>query len=166
MRERCVRIGSAGKTFSVTGWKVGYITAPPHLLEPIAKAHQFITFTTPPNLQRAVAFGLRKGRPYFDALSGEMQRKRNRFVAGLEGCGLEVVPCQGTYFASADIRSVGFEEGDVAFCRMITTQAGVAAVPVSAFYTEGEITNFVRFCFCKRDQVLDKAIKRLARFFK
>ena len=166
MRKRCVRIGSAGKTFSVTGWKVGYITAAPELLTPIAKAHQFVTFTTPPNLQSAVAYGLRKGPDYFDALAGDMQRKRNRFVEGLEACGFAVVPCQGTYFVSADVRSVGFEDDDVAFCRLITTEAGVAAVPVSAFYTDGSVKNFVRFCFCKRDQVLDRAVKRLAQFFK
>ncbi|HMB75180.1 MAG TPA: aminotransferase [Kiloniellaceae bacterium] len=165
MRARCVRIGSAGKTFSVTGWKVGYITAAPDLLQPIAKAHQFVTFTTAPNLQSAVAAGLRKGEVYFDALSGEMQRKRDRFAAGLAGIGFDVVPCQGTYFVSADVRALGFAEDDVAFCRRITTEAGVAAVPVSAFYTADAVDHFVRFCFCKRDEVLDAAVERLGRYF-
>lgn len=166
MRERCVRIGSAGKSFSLTGWKVGYITAAPNLLMPIAKAHQFVTFTTAPNLQDAVAYGLRKGEAYFEGLAGEMQGKRDRIAAGLEGVGFDLVPCQGTYFVSADVRSVGFADDDVAFCRMITTEAGVAAVPVSAFYTSDAAGHFVRFCFCKRDQVLDEAVERLGRFFR
>jgi aspartate/methionine/tyrosine aminotransferase len=165
MRERCVKIGSAGKTFSLTGWKVGYATAAPELLAPIAKAHQFVTFTTPPNLQTAVAFGLAKDDAYFGDLSAAMQAKRDRFAAGLARVGFGVIDCQGTYFITADITPLGFEGDDIAFCRHITIEAGVTAVPVSAFYLEGGPTHFVRFCFAKRDIVLDEAIARLEKAF-
>ena len=166
MRERCLRIGSAGKTFSVTGWKVGYVTAAPDVLSPVAKAHQFITFTTPPNLQRAVAFGLGKDDAYFAGLAQAMQAKRDRLTASLEGAGFEVMASGGTYFLSVDIRSVGFNEDDEAFCRHITTEAGVTAVPVSAFYQESDVNHFARFCFCKQDAILDEAAARLAKHFK
>ncbi len=161
MRERAVRIGSAGKTFSLTGWKVGYVTAAPRLLDPITKAHQFTTFTTPPNLQKAVAYGLAKGDDYYRGLAGDLERKRDRFAAGLVDLGLPVVPCAGTYFISCDISSLGFAD-DVSFCRTMTVEAGVAAVPMSAFYDRDGPKNFVRFCFSKRDEVLDEAIGRLS----
>ena len=112
MRERTVRIGSAGKTLSLTGWKVGYVTAPPHILEPIAKAHQFTTFTTPPNLQRAVAFGLGKDDGYYQSLSGDLEMKRDRFAAGLERIGFGVARCEGTYFIAGDVAPLGINEGD------------------------------------------------------
>ncbi len=165
MRGRCVRIGSAGKTFSLTGWKVGYITAAPELLSPIAKAHQFVTFTTPPNLQTAVAFGLAKDAAYYDGLAADMQAKRDRLAAGLARVGFEVIDCQGTYFITADYRPLGFEGDDVAFCRHITTEAGVAAVPLSAFYDTGDVRHFARFAFCKEDAVLEQAIERLGKCF-
>jgi len=166
MRERCLRIGSAGKTFSATGWKVGYITAAPPLAAAVAKAHQFLTFTTPPNLQRATAHGLRGDDGYFHGLAAAQQDKRDRLAAGLEGAGFHVLPTQGTYFLTVDIRSVGFNSSDEAFCRHITTEAGVTAVPVSAFYQQGDIDRFARFCFCKRDALLDEATDRLARHFR
>ncbi len=165
MRERCVRIGSAGKTFSLTGWKVGYVTAAPELLAPIAKAHQFVTFTTAPNLQAAVAYGLAKEDAYFSDLTAEMQAKRDRFAAGLAQVGFEVLDCAGTYFITGDYRPLGFQGNDVDFCRHITLEAGVTAVPVSAFYISGEVDHFVRFCFCKQDEVLDEAIVRLEKAF-
>ena len=165
MRERCVRIGSAGKSFSLTGWKVGYMTAAPALLTPIAKAHQFVTFTTPPNLQRAVAQGLAKDDAYFEGLAAGMEEKRDRFAEGLARIGFDVIHCQGTYFITADFRPLGFNGDDVAFCRHITTEAGVTAVPVSAFYQESAVDHFVRFCFCKKTEVLDEAIVRLEGLF-
>ncbi|HLI13010.1 MAG TPA: aminotransferase [Alphaproteobacteria bacterium] len=163
MRERCLRIGSAGKTFALTGWKVGYVTAPPALLQPVAKSHQFVTFTTPPNLQRAVAYGLGKGDDYFRGLAGELERKRDFFAAGLREIGFDVLACQGTYFITADFRPLGFEGGDIEFCRHITTEAGVTAIPVSAFYQEDGPRHFVRFAFCKEDAVLTEALARLRR---
>lgn len=165
MAKRCLRIGSAGKSFSLTGWKVGYVTAAAELLASVAKSHQFVTFTTPPNLQRAVAFGLAKDDAYFDGLAADMQAKRDRFAAGLKRLGFQVIDCEGTYFITADFRPLGFHGDDAAFCRHITIEAGVTAVPVSAFYQSGDVDHFVRFCFCKKDELLDEALQRLTRLF-
>ena len=161
MRERAVRIGSAGKTFSLTGWKVGYVTAAPALLEPITKAHQFTTFTTPPNFQKAVAYGLAKDDAYYAALAGDLQTKRDRFAAGLRQLGLGVAPCEGTYFITADVASLGLDASDAEICKRMTVEAGVAAVPASAFYQDEGPETFVRFCFSKQDEILDAAIERL-----
>lgn len=165
MRDRCLRIGSAGKTFSLTGWKVGYLTGSADLITAVAKAHQFLTFTTPPNLQMAVAYGLDKEESYFTGLAADMAAKRSRLAAGLSRVGFDVIDSQGTYFVTADFRSLGFNGDDVEFCRHITTEAKVAAVPVSAFYQKGDVDHFARFCFCKNDDVLDEAIDRLQRHF-
>ncbi len=165
MRERSIRIGSAGKTFSMTAWKVGYVTAPAHLLGAIAKAHQFVTFTTPSALQRAVAAGLEQEDAYFDCLAGTQQAKRDRIDAGLKGAGFETLATEGTYFLSVDIRSVGFDGDDVAFCEHIIRNAGVAAIPMSAFYQAADVNHFARFCFCKKDEVLDAATEHLAKHF-
>ncbi|MCX5520119.1 aminotransferase [Kaistia defluvii] len=161
MRERTVRIGSAGKTFSLTGWKVGYVTATPRLLDPIAKAHQFTTFTTPAALQSAVAFGLAKEDGYYASLAGDLARKRDRLASGLERLGFEVVPCGGTYFVTADTAALGLGGSDVEICQRMTVEAGVTAVPVSAFYVGDAPRTFVRFCFSKQDSILDAALERL-----
>ncbi|MBL8645341.1 MAG: aminotransferase class I/II-fold pyridoxal phosphate-dependent enzyme, partial [Rhodospirillaceae bacterium] len=166
MRERCLKIGSAGKTFSLTGWKVGYITAAPKLLQAAAKAHQFLTFTTPPNLQRAVAYGLGKDDAYFTALAGDLAHKRDLLGQGLRGIGFEVFETQGTYFICADIRPLNTGLDDVAFCRDITINAKVTAIPLSAFYAAGGPKHFVRFAFCKEDETLRTAIQRLTAYFK
>ena len=165
MRERTVRIGSAGKTFSLTGWKVGYISACAALIERIARAHQFITFTTPPNLQSAVAYGLSKERAFFTNFAARLQAKRDRLARGLAAAGFAVAPCAGTYFINADITSVGFDGDDVAFCTEIIETAGVAAIPVSAFYAGEPEKRLVRFCFAKPDEMLDEAAARLRRRF-
>lgn len=165
MRDRCLKIGSAGKTFSLTGWKVGYVTAAPHLLQPVAKAHQFLTFTTPPNLQAAVAFGLGKEEGYFTGLAAGLQAKRDRLSAGLASVGFDVLPSAGTYFVAADISRFGFDGDDQAFCRWLVAEAKVAAIPVSAFFVENAPTNVVRFCFSKKDEVLDTAVDRLRNRF-
>lgn len=166
MRERTIRIGSAGKTFSLTGWKVGYITACPALIDRIARAHQYLVFTTPPNLQSAVAYGLSKGRDFFTGFAATMQGKRDRLMRGLERAGFAVAPCAGTYFVNVDIGSVGFDGDDAAFCREIIEETGVAAIPISAFYAAEPETRFVRFCFAKRDEMLDEAAARLERRFR
>lgn len=155
MRKRCVRIGSAGKTFSLTGWKVGYITASPNLLAPISKAHQFLTFTTPPNLQAAVAFGLSKNKSYFSSLAGELQKCRDLLASGLKDVGFEVMPCQGSYFITTDFRPLGFNGNDEEFCRHITIEARVAAVPVSAFYQGGGGRTFRPLLFLQRGKNFD-----------
>lgn len=166
MRDRAVRIGSAGKTFSLTSWKVGYVTAAPELLQPIAKAHQYITFTTPTSLQQAVAEGLASSDDYYKTLSEGLAVRRDRLAAGLRDLGFTVLSCSGSYFLNADIRSVGFNGTDADFCRNLTTEVGVAAVPVSAFYNQDGIHHFARFCFAKKDEAIDEALKRMAKHFK
>ncbi len=165
MRERTLRIGSAGKMFSLTGWKVGWVIGTAEVLAPAAKAHQYLTFTTPPNLQRAVAQGLAKEDAYFAGLAAGMQRKRDLLRDGLNRVGFDVLDAAGTYFLSADFGPLGFDGDDVAFCRHITVEAGVTAVPLSAFYDGEGARRFARFAFCKRDEVLTEAVGRLAHFF-
>jgi aspartate/methionine/tyrosine aminotransferase len=164
MRERTVAIGSAGKSFSLTGWKVGYATAAPALLDPIAKAHQFTTFTTPPNLQKAVAYGLAKERSYFERLVTELQAKRDRLAKSCEAIGFGVIPCEGTYFLTLDVTPLGLDGDDVALASRMTVEAGVTAVPVSAFYGADPPRNYLRLCFAKRDDVLDAATERMDRW--
>ena len=161
MEDRCVRIGSAGKTFSLTGWKVGYITAPAALLAPIAKCHQFLVFTTPPNLQHGVAYGLGKVDQYFAKLASDLESKRDRFASGLAELGFELLPCHGTYFLSGNARTAGLEGTDAEICQRLVAEARVAAVPLSAFYGADGPDEFIRFSFCKPDDVLDEALNRL-----
>jgi N-succinyldiaminopimelate aminotransferase len=165
MRQRSLKIGSAGKTFSLTGWKVGLVVGPPELIRPVSRAHQFLTFTTPPNLQAGVAFGLGKTDAYFAGLQVELQRRHDRLASGLRSLGLDVLPSQGTYFLSFDIRSTGFKGDDVAFCRHLIENVGVAAIPISAFYEQEPVSHLARLCFAKQDVVLDSALERLGRHF-
>ncbi|MDG6095194.1 aminotransferase [Acetobacter sp. AN02] len=168
MRERCMRIGSAGKSFSFTGWKIGYITAPSPLAEVIAKAHQNLTFATAPNLQRAVAAGLNKGEAFFGELAEGLCERRDLLAAGLRKCGFGVLPCNGTYFITADISGLADEEDDLSFCRRVTIEAGVTMIPVSAFCDPSAgtpPTRYVRFAFCKQPAVLSEAIRRLEAYF-
>jgi len=162
MRERALRIGSAGKTFSVTGWKVGYITAPAAVMRPITKAHQFVTFTTPPNLQHAVALGLGLDDAYFHGLGVPLARSRDRLASGLASLELPVLPCDGTYFLVLDVsRWLRPDEDDVAFCRRLVVEAGVVLIPMSAFYEAAPPRHLVRACFCKEDATIDAALQRL-----
>ncbi len=166
MAERCIRIASAGKTFSLTGWKVGYVTAPAALLEGLARAHQYLVFTTPPNLQHAVAYGLAKGDDYYRGLALEMESKRDRLARGLAAVGFEVATCDGTYFINARIGALTRAgEDDVAFCKRLIEQVGVASIPLSAFYLDHYLdnatTDTIRFCFAKSDATLDDAVARL-----
>jgi N-succinyldiaminopimelate aminotransferase len=164
MFPRTLRIGSAGKTFSLTGWKVGYVSGPNALVEIAAKAHQILTFTTPPNLQRAVAFGLAKPDGYFTSLARDLASKRDLLGAGLANLGFTVLPADGSYFLTADFSPLGFDGTDIDFCRAITKHAGVAAIPVSAFYAADPPLHYVRFAFCKQDAVLQEALARLAAY--
>ncbi|MBS7705607.1 aminotransferase [Chelatococcus asaccharovorans] len=160
MRERTVKIGSAGKIFSLTGWKVGFACAAPDILKVLAKAHQFLTFTTAPNLQAAVAYGLGKPDDYFTGMRADFERSRDRFSRGLMERGFTVLPSHGTYFLNVDIAPLG-EVDDVDFCKRLVTERGVAAIPVSAFYAEGAVRTVARFCFAKTDATLDRALERL-----
>ncbi|MCO5128978.1 MAG: aminotransferase [Xanthobacteraceae bacterium] len=162
MRERTLKIGSAGKIFGLTGWKIGFVCAAPPLLRVAAKVHQFLTFTTAPNLQVAVAYGLGKPDAFFHAMRAELARSRDRLSAGLAGLGFPVLPSQGTYFLTVDLAALGLNETDEAFCRRIVTEHKVAAIPVSAFYEANPVTSVVRFCFSKNDATLDAALERLS----
>jgi N-succinyldiaminopimelate aminotransferase len=161
MAERTVKIGSAGKMFSLTGWKVGFVCAAPRLLSAIAKAHQFLTFTTPPNLQTAVAYGLAKDAVYFEAMRAEYQHGRDRLAAALTDGGWVVLPSEGAYFLCVDLKASGVAVDDLTFCRRAVEEAGVGAIPLSVFYAEAPVTHVVRLCFAKSDATLDAAAERL-----
>jgi len=164
LRQRAVKIGSAGKIFSLTGWKVGFVVAAPAIMKVLSKAHQFLTFTTPPNLQAAVAYGLSKDDAYFQGMRADLQRSRDLFHAGLDGAGFQVLPSAATYFINVDLAAAGISD-DVAFCKALVSDHGVAAIPVSAFYAETPVTSVVRFCFAKKDETLNGALDRLVRVF-
>ena len=121
-----------------------------------------ITFTTPPNLQAAVAYGLGKADGYFEGMRADFQRSRDRFTAGLRSLGFPVIDAQATYFVNVDLASLGLNEDDETFCKRLVLEHKVAAIPVSAFYANDPIRSVVRFCFAKRDATLDAALERLA----
>jgi len=161
MNARTLKIGSAGKIFCVTGWKVGWITGPSDLIKLVAKAHQFLTFTTPPNLQAAVAYGLDEWDGWLSGLKNQMQEKRDHLAAGLAAAGMKVLPAQGTYFLNVSIEGTNWKGRDADYCRHITEHSRVAAIPLSAFYVDDPEASTVRFCFAKKFEVLDEAIRRL-----
>ncbi len=161
LRERSVKIGSAGKIFNLTGWKVGFVVAAPPLMKVLAKAHQYITFTTPPNLQAAVAYGLDKPVAHFEAMRKDLQDRRDHLQRGLAAAGFAVLPSAGTYFINVDLAPLGVAD-DAAFCRRMVAEAGVAAIPVSAFYSQDHQRSVVRFCFAKKYETLDAAIGRVS----
>jgi N-succinyldiaminopimelate aminotransferase len=163
MAQRCVRIGSAGKMFSLTGWKVGWVEGPAALVRVIAKAHQFLTFTTPPALQLGVAHGLSHEMDFTLGLTAALQKKRDFLGAALTAAGFEIFPSEGTYFLTAGIRKIT-NETDRAFCERLTREAGIAAIPLSPFYQGDAPTDFIRFAFCKRRVVLEEAARRLDRY--
>lgn len=162
MRERTLTISSAGKTFSFTGWKIGWATGPASLVRAVLTAKQFLTFVSGAPFQPAVAAGLALPDAYFDQLRTTLQGKRDRLVGGLRSAGLEVFAPQGTYFVTADVRPLGYDDG-VQFCRDLPHRAGVVAIPHQVFYDDVAAGRpLVRFAFCKKDDVLDDAIARLA----
>ena len=166
MRDRTVTIGSAGKTFSFTGWKVGWVTAAPGLVSAVRSAKQFLTYVSSGPFQYAVAEALALPDSYFTAFREDMLAKRDLLAAGLADAGFKVFQPAGTYFITTDIRPLGTvlsEEGDgFAFCRALPERAGVVAIPNAVFYDHREAgAPFVRFAFCKRTEVLEEATKRL-----
>ena len=166
MYERCVRVGSAGKIFSLTGWKVGWVTGPAALIGAVSKAHQFITFTTPTALQIAVAHGLDKFESYYLQLSKELEGNRDYLARELAAIGFEPLPAQGTYFLTTDISKLRFNGSDVEFCKHMTEHARVAAIPLSVFFSGEAPDKLVRFAFCKQRSVLEEAVGRLKANFK
>ncbi|MFJ5938421.1 pyridoxal phosphate-dependent aminotransferase [Streptomyces sp. NPDC093071] len=163
MRERTVTISSAGKTFSFTGWKVGWITASPELTSAVRSAKQFLTYVSAGPFQYAVAEALRLPDAYFDALRADLAAKRDLLGEGLAQAGFEVYRPSGTYFVTTDIRPLGATDG-FAFCRSLPERAGVVAIPNAVFYDHrDEGAPFVRFAFCKKTEVLEEAVSRLKR---
>ena len=163
MRERTVKIGSAGKMFGLTGWKVGFLCAGPELTHSLMRAHQFMTFTTAPNLQGAVAWGLQNPGDWFEVMPRQLQASRDRLADGLRREGFAVLPSEGTYFLNVDLPASGVDLGDRDFCLRAVKEAGVAAIPVSAFYEAAPVTSIVRLCFSKSDATLDEGVRRLAK---
>ncbi|MFH9732843.1 pyridoxal phosphate-dependent aminotransferase [Streptomyces sp. NPDC017260] len=161
MRERTVTIGSAGKTYSFTGWKVGWITAAPALVTAVRSAKQYLTYVASGPFQYAVAEALALPDSYFTAYREDMRAKRDLLATGLEEAGFGVYRPAGTYFVTTDIRPLGESDG-FAFCRTLPERAGVVAVPNAVFYDHREAgAPFVRFAFCKRTSVLEEAVRRL-----
>jgi N-succinyldiaminopimelate aminotransferase len=163
MAERTLTISSAGKTFSLTGWKIGWATGPRALVAATQTAKQFLTFVSGAPFQPAIAHALGFPDAYFESFRDQLQAKRDRLCAGLEAAGLTVLVPAGTYFVTVDIRSLGERDGR-AFCLALPERAGVVAVPSVVFYDDEEAGRpLVRFAFCKRDEVIDEAAVRLAR---
>ncbi|RKN43167.1 pyridoxal phosphate-dependent aminotransferase [Streptomyces hoynatensis] len=163
MRERTVTIGSAGKTFSFTGWKVGWVTASAPLVAAVRTAKQYLTYVSAGPFQYAVAEALRLPDAYFDEFREGLRRKRDLLAAGLRAAGFEVYLPEGTYFITTDITPFGEKDG-YAFCRALPERSGVVAVPNSVFYDDPQAgRSQVRFTFCKREETLEEAATRLKR---
>jgi N-succinyldiaminopimelate aminotransferase len=162
MRERTVSVSSAGKTFSFTGWKVGWVTGTPEIVNAVRTTKQFLTFVASGPFQYAIAEALTLPDRYFESLAGELKRKRDLMAAGLERIGFEVYQPDGTYFITTDITPLG-ETDAVEFCLGLPERAGVVAIPSAVFYDDKQAGRTqVRFAFCKRDEILEEALSRLA----
>ncbi|MBU2668691.1 pyridoxal phosphate-dependent aminotransferase [Actinoplanes bogorensis] len=163
MHERTLRISSAGKTFSCTGWKVGWATGPARLVSALLRVKQFLTFVNAGPLQPAVAVALGLPGSYFTGFRDELQARRDHLTAGLAEAGFAVQPSEGTYFVTADITPLGGTDG-IEFCRALPERCGVVAVPTQVFYDHQEAgRHLIRFAFCKRESVIDEAARRLAK---
>jgi N-succinyldiaminopimelate aminotransferase len=164
MAERTLTISSAGKTFSATGWKIGWACGPAALVSATRKAKQFLTFAGGTPFQAAVALGLRQEMGWVRALRDDLQQRRDRLRAGLQACGAKTFPCEGTYFLQIDARSLGYDDG-IELCQALAHKAGVVGIPAQVFFDDVATgRRYVRFAFCKSDAVLDEGIKRLSNF--
>ncbi|MGH3239068.1 MAG: pyridoxal phosphate-dependent aminotransferase [Spirillospora sp.] len=163
MRERTVSVSSVGKSFSVTGWKTGWVTAPAPYVRAVQTVKQHLTFAVSAPYQLATAYALGNEIPWVEELRKSLQAKRDRLITGLEAAGFATYRPQGTYFVQADIRPLGFTDG-MALARALPEKAGVVAIPTQVFYDDAAAgAHFVRFAFCKKDGVIDEAVERLAR---
>ena len=159
LAERAFIVSSFGKTYHVTGWKIGYVAAPAALSAEFRKVHQFNVFTVNTPMQYGLAAYMEQAEPYLN-LPAFYQRKRDAFRAGLAKTGFSLLPSEGSYFQCVGISGIS-PLGDAAFCRWLTSEIGVAAIPLSAFYTDGFDQKIIRFCFAKQDQTLERALERL-----
>ena len=163
MAERTIKIGSAGKIFSLTGWKVGWMVATPRLAGVVARAHQFLTFATAPNLQAAVTFGLNHGDEWLEPMRARFTRARDRLTAGLETAGFRVLRSASTYFLCVDLEASGISSDDEGFAELAVERAGVAVIPLSAFAEHDPPRHQVRLCFGKKDETIDAGVTAMAR---
>ena len=163
MALRTIKCGSAGKIFSLTGWKIGWIAAAPELATLAARAHQFLTFASAPNLQTAVAYGMSEGDSWIAPMRARFAAARDRLLAGLEGADFAVLPAAATYFLIVDLAASGIALDDEAFATLAVEEAGVAVVAVSAFAEQDPPRHLVRLCFAKRDETIDAGIAAMGR---
>jgi aspartate/methionine/tyrosine aminotransferase len=163
MAERTLKCGSAGKIFSLTGWKIGWLTASPELATLAARAHQFLTFASAPNLQSAVAYGLNDGDAWLQPMRERFARARDRMTQGLEAAGYAVLPSASTYFLCVDLAASGISLDDESFAAQAVERAGVAVVPLSAFAEQDAANHMVRLCFAKRDETIDAGVDAMAK---
>ena len=163
MAERTIKIGSAGKIFSLTGWKVGWMVAAPELADVVARAHQFLTFCTAPNLQSAVAFGMSEGDAWIEPMKQRFQQARDKMTQGLRSAGFTVLHAASTYFLCVDLKASGIDLDDESFALAAVEQAGVAVVAVSAFAEENPSRHLVRLCFGKKDETIEAGVAAMAR---
>ena len=163
MEERTIKIGSAGKIFSLTGWKVGWMVAAPVLASIVARAHQFLTFSTAPNLQAAVAFGLDDGDSWLQPMRDRFQRSRDLMAEGLRAAGYVTLDVSATYFMCVDLAASGISLGDESFADAAVERAGVAVVPLSAFAEREPPRHLVRVCFSKKDETIEAGVAAMAK---
>ena len=163
MEERTIKVGSAGKIFSLTGWKVGWMVAAPELAQVIARAHQFLTFSTAPNLQAAVAFGLNEGDAWLQPMRDRFQRSRDLMAEGLQSAGFATLDVAATYFMCVDLAASGISLDDEGFASAAVEKAGVAVVPISAFAERDPTRHLVRVCFSKKDETIDAGVAAMAK---
>jgi aspartate/methionine/tyrosine aminotransferase len=163
MTDRVIKVGSAGKIFSLTGWKVGWIVAAPELANVVARAHQFLTFATAPNLQAAVAFGLDEGDAWLEPMQARFQAARDRLATGLRQAGYEVLDATSTYFLCVDLKGSGIAADDETFAAAAVERAGVAVIPLSPFAERDPPRHLVRLCFGKKDETIDAGIAAMAK---
>ena len=163
MAERTIKIGSAGKIFSLTGWKVGWMVGSAELTAVVARAHLFLNFSTPPNLQSAVAYGLGAGDPWIAAMRPRFTRARDRLASGLRNAGFEVLGGEATYFLCVDLAASGIDMDDESFATAAVEQVGIGTIPLSAFAADDPPRRLVRLCFAKKDETIDAGVAAMAR---
>ncbi|HEY0627925.1 MAG TPA: aminotransferase [Sphingomicrobium sp.] len=163
MDKRTLKCGSAGKIFSLTGWKIGWLVASPDLATLAARAHQFLTFASAPNLQTAVAYGMAEGDAWLEPMRERFARARDRMTAGLKAAGYAVLPSASTYFLCVDLAASGIGLDDESFAMQAVERAGVAVVPLSLFAENDPPRNLVRLCFAKKNETIDAGVAALAR---